>query len=61
MQWLFDPSGQAIVHLNAVGCDRLFDRAFEMGAPIGAVHHVALRCTGYAATLDRLAAMNRSF
>lgn len=61
MQWLFDPSGQAIVHLNSVECGRRFDRAFEMGSPTGAVHHVALRCTGFDETLDRLAAMNRDF
>ena len=47
-QWMHDETGRAIIHLNAAECPRPFDRAFERGVPTGAVHHVALRVTGFA-------------
>jgi catechol 2,3-dioxygenase-like lactoylglutathione lyase family enzyme len=60
-RWLFDRSGQAIVHLNSVDCPRLFDREVEPGGLTGALHHVALRCSGYDAVKARLEERGASF
>jgi catechol 2,3-dioxygenase-like lactoylglutathione lyase family enzyme len=54
-QWLHDSDGRAIIHLNSIDCPRLFDRDLRPG-PTGALHHVALNCSGYAEMLARLAA-----
>ena len=54
-RWLHDMSGRAVLHLNALAAHRHFDRPMDPG-PTGALHHVALRCTGYATTLERIAA-----
>lgn len=60
-QWMHDASGRAILHLNAVDCPRAYDRAVEPGALTGAIHHVALTCTGLAELLARLEAMDRPY
>lgn len=52
-QWLYDAGGRAIVHINTLAAPRHFDRDMTPG-PTGALHHVALNCGGYDATLDRL-------
>ncbi|MEO6248187.1 MAG: VOC family protein [Sphingomicrobium sp.] len=52
-QWMYDGEGRAIVHLNSVDAPRTFDRAVATGST-GALHHVALRCSGYAEMVDRL-------
>ncbi len=57
VQWLHDASGRAIVHLNSVNCPRAFDRAVEPGALTGAIHHVALNCSGFADVIARLDAL----
>jgi catechol 2,3-dioxygenase-like lactoylglutathione lyase family enzyme len=52
-QWMYDDAGRAIVHINSLDCPRAYDR--EVGAgPTGALHHVALNCTGYDSMLARL-------
>jgi len=51
--WMHDAAGRAIVHINSVDCPRTYDREVRPG-PTGALHHVALRCGGYRATLERL-------
>lgn len=51
--WMFDTAGRAIVHINSVECARKYDREVRPG-PTGALHHVALRCRGYGALLERL-------
>ena len=56
-QWMHDREGRAIIHINAVDCPRTFDRAVEPGSLTGAIHHVALNCTGHDALLARIAAM----
>jgi len=55
-RWMYDDGGRAVLHLNGLGAPRLFDRDMAP-APTGALHHVALRCTGYEAMLARIAAM----
>ena len=57
VQWLHDASGRPIVHLNSVDCPRAFDRAVEPGALTGAIHHVALNCSGFADVITRLDAL----
>jgi catechol 2,3-dioxygenase-like lactoylglutathione lyase family enzyme len=56
-QWMHDENGQAILHINAVDCPRTYDRAVEPGSVTGAIHHVALTCTGQAELMERIAAM----
>ena len=56
-QWMHDENGQAILHINSVDCPRTYDRAVAPGAETGAIHHVALACTGHAELMARIAAM----
>lgn len=53
-QWMYDKAGKAILHINSTDCPRTFDRAVEPGALTGAVHHIALTCTGYDEMIDRI-------
>jgi catechol 2,3-dioxygenase-like lactoylglutathione lyase family enzyme len=53
-QWMYDATGRAIVHINSVECPRAYEREVVPG-PTGALHHVALRCSGYDELLARLA------
>jgi len=52
-QWMYDEAGRAIVHVNSLDCPRFFDRDMTPG-PTGALHHVALNCSGYEEMLARL-------
>ena len=52
-RWMYDESGRAILHINTLECPRAYDREVCAG-PTGALHHVALRCSGYAEVLARL-------
>ncbi len=54
-QWIYDHTGRAIVHINSVDCPRSFEREVTPG-PTGALHHVALRCSGHAELCARLEA-----
>lgn len=54
VRWMYDSSGQAILHLNSVDCPRAYDRAVDPGAETGAIHHVALRCADFARVKARL-------
>ncbi|WP_428333144.1 VOC family protein [Novosphingobium sp.] len=56
-QWMHDAKGQAILHINATDCPRTFDRPVEPGAMTGAIHHIALTCSGRAEVMERIAAM----
>lgn len=56
VQWMYDQSGRPIVHINSIDCPRLFERSVVPG-PTGALHHVALNCTGYSQMVSRLTAM----
>ena len=53
-RWLYDDAGHAIVHLNTPAAPRHYERDIRPG-PTGALHHVALRCSGYSEVLTRLA------
>ncbi len=52
-RWMYDKGGRAILHINSLDCPRAFDREVRPG-PTGAVHHVALRCSGYEEMQARL-------
>jgi catechol 2,3-dioxygenase-like lactoylglutathione lyase family enzyme len=57
VQWMHDAEGRAIVHINSVDCPRAYDREVAPG-PTGAVHHIALNCSGFDAMMARLEAAN---
>lgn len=61
VQWMYDASGRAILHLNSVDCPRAFDRSVEPGALTGAIHHVALNCSGFDEVTRRLEALGAEF
>jgi catechol 2,3-dioxygenase-like lactoylglutathione lyase family enzyme len=52
-QWMFDGEGRAIFHINSVDCPRAYERDVHPG-PTGSIHHVALRCSGFADMTERL-------
>lgn len=60
-RWMYDASGQAILHLNSVDCPRAFDRAVMPGAETGAIHHVALRCGAFDVVKARLDARGAAY
>ncbi|WP_353228120.1 VOC family protein [Novosphingobium sp.] len=60
-QWMHDANGLAILHINSVDCPRTYDRAVAPGAETGAIHHVALTCTGHAELIARIEAMGGTY
>lgn len=60
-QWMYDAGGKAIIHINSVDCPRAFDREVQPGALTGAVHHVALNCSGYEELMTRVEALGTPF
>lgn len=52
-QWMFDSNGRAIFHINSLDCPRTYEREVPNG-PTGAIHHIALNCSGYDEMLERL-------
>jgi catechol 2,3-dioxygenase-like lactoylglutathione lyase family enzyme len=59
--WMFDAGNRAIIHINTVDCPRTFDREVQPGSLTGALHHVALKCTGYDEVKGRLDAMGADY
>lgn len=55
--WMFDDQGAAFIHLSWKNPDRDFGAEHIPGTPTGAIHHVALRCQGFDAMKQRIAAM----
>jgi len=52
-RWMYDDAGRAILHINSLECPRHYDREVRPG-PTGALHHLALRCSGYEELRARL-------
>jgi len=52
-RWMYDAAGRAVIHLNSLDCARASQREVRAG-PTGALHHVALRCSGYEELRARL-------
>ena len=59
-QWMYDEAGRAILHINSEDCPRYYDRETKSG-PTGAVHHVALNCSGHAEMVARLDARGMDY
>jgi catechol 2,3-dioxygenase-like lactoylglutathione lyase family enzyme len=59
--WMFDAENRAIIHINSTDCPRTYDREVQPGALTGALHHVALKCTGYDEVKGRLSAMGADY
>lgn len=53
-QWMYDGQDRPIIHINAVDCPRAFEREVQPGSLTGAIHHVALNCSGYDEVLARI-------
>ena len=60
-QWMYDDAGRAIVHINSLDCTRTYDRVVTPGDLTGALHHVALRVSGYAELKARLDARGADY
>ena len=50
---MYDDAGRAILHINSLDCPRQYERDVSPG-PTGALHHVALNCSGYEEIRARL-------
>ncbi|WP_108792114.1 VOC family protein [Erythrobacter sp. Alg231-14] len=61
VRWMFDSSGNAILHLNSAEFPRLFDRDVAPGDETGAIHHVALRCGDFETVKSRLDARGADY
>lgn len=59
--WMYDSENRAIIHINSTECPRSFDREVKPGSLTGALHHVALKCTGYDEVKGRLDAMGAEY
>ncbi len=59
-QWMYDDAGRAIFHINSEDCPRTYNRAVGIG-PTGAIHHVALNCSGYDEMCSRLTARGMDY
>jgi catechol 2,3-dioxygenase-like lactoylglutathione lyase family enzyme len=55
VQWMHAEDGRAIVHISTVG-SLLGEAPAELGGKTGAVHHVALLCSGHDAMVARIEA-----
>lgn len=53
-QWLYDDAGRAIFHINTKEMPQAFARETPAGRVTGAIHHVALNCSGHDAYVERL-------
>ena len=53
VQWMFDADGRAIFHLSGPGALMAIGD-INIGVDTGAVHHVALACTGFDAMVEKL-------
>ncbi len=60
-QWMYDANGLAIIHINSTDCPRTDPRMVEPGAVTGAIHHVALNCSGYADLISRMEEMGQAY
>lgn len=54
VRWMYDSGGNAILHLNSGDFPSVYKRPLDKGSATGAIHHVALRCTGYETVKARL-------
>lgn len=60
-QWMYDDAGRAIVHINSLDAPKTYDRPTVPGDLTGALHHVALRVSGYEELKARLDARGADY
>jgi catechol 2,3-dioxygenase-like lactoylglutathione lyase family enzyme len=60
-QWMYDSADRAIVHINSLDCVRTYHREIVPGDITGALHHVALRVSGYEELKARLDARGADY
>ncbi len=53
-QWLYDDSNRAIFHINSRGAPQAYAKETPAGPVTGAIHHVALACSGHDGFVQRL-------
>ncbi len=56
-QWMCDTAGNPLIHLNTPAAPKAIERDTSPGPRTGAVHHVALRCTGHADAIAGIGAL----
>lgn len=61
VRWLYDKEGRAIIHINRAGAFQAFARDISIGKATGALHHVALRCSGFDPMVERIQAMGLNY
>lgn len=59
--WMYDTTGQPIVHLVERNSNPKFSQGHEPGLPTAAVHHVAFKAQGFTDTLARLQDMDTPY
>ena len=60
-QWMYDPAGKPILHINSLDCARSYPRDIVPGQDTGAIHHVALNCSGHDEIVARLDAAGATY
>ena len=53
-QWLYDANDRAIFHINSNEAPQAYQRETKAGPTTGAIHHIALNCSGYDGFKSRL-------
>jgi catechol 2,3-dioxygenase-like lactoylglutathione lyase family enzyme len=61
VQWLYDDTGRALIHVNHRDCPRAFNREVQIGEPTGAIHHIAFSCSGFDELVARIEARSLPF
>ncbi len=59
--WMLDSTGHALVHLIGNAPGLWLGEGRTPGQSTNALHHVAFRCSGFAATLERLTALGLDY
>ena len=59
--WMYDSGGRAIIHINTLDAPKTYEREALPGSLTGALHHVALRVSGYDELKARLDARGAEY
>ena len=58
---MYDAGGRAIIHINTLDAPKAYEREALPGSLTGALHHVALRVSGYEELKARLDARGADY
>ncbi len=61
VRWMYDPAGNAVLHLNSADFPRRYDRDVTTEQMTGAIHHIAFRCTDFDGMVRRLDARDATY